>query len=151
MLATASAWKNSVNVTIGGLGMLIGPQTLNSQNSIEKIQPRLMVATFNGNPSATIVSCYSPTNVSDEIKLIALYDKLSSLVRSILKHNVLVIGRDMNAQMGKNGNHKYSLYNLSNRNGQHRTDFKIENRLICFNTNFQNGGKTINLHIRKQY
>ena len=62
---------------------------------------------------------------------------MSSLVRSIPKHNLLVIGRDMNAQIGKNGNNKYSLHNTSNRNGQHQTDFMIENRLTCLNTNYQ--------------
>ena len=87
-----------------------------------------MVATFNDNPRATIISCYSPTNVSEETELIAFYDELSSLVHSIPKHNVLVIGGDVNAQIGKNGNHKFSLHNLSNRNGQHLTDFtKIDN------------------------
>ena len=118
-LATASAWKNSVNTMIGGVGMLIGPQALKSLDSIEKIHPRMMIVTFNGNPRASIISCYSPTNVSEEAELIAFYDELSSLVLSIPKHNVLVIGRDMNAQIGKNGNHKYSLHNSSNRNGQH--------------------------------
>ena len=44
----ASAWKKSVNVAIGSLGMHIGLQTLKSLNSIEKIQLRMMVATFNG-------------------------------------------------------------------------------------------------------
>ena len=43
----------------------------------------MMVATFNGNPSTTTISCYSPTNVSEETDLIIFYDKLSSLVRSI--------------------------------------------------------------------
>ena len=43
----------------------------------------------------------------------------------------------MNAQIGKNGNNKYSLHNTSNRNGQHLIDFMIENRLTCLNTNFQ--------------
>ena len=52
----------------------------------------MMAATFNGNPRATIISCYSPTNVSEETELIAFYDELSSLVHSIPKHNVLVIG-----------------------------------------------------------
>ena len=121
----------------GGVVMLIGPQVLKSLNSIEKILPRMMVATFNDNPKASIISCYSPTNISEETELIAFYDELSSLVRSIPKHNVLVIGRDMNAKIGKNGNHKYSLHNSSNRNGQHQTDFTIENRLTCLNTNFQ--------------
>ena len=70
----------------------------------------MMAATFNDNPRATIISCYSPTNVSEETELFAFYDELSSLVRSIPKHNVLIIGGDMNAQIGKNGNHKYSLH-----------------------------------------
>ena len=71
----------------------------------------MMIATFNGNPSATIISCYSPTNVSEKTDLIAFYNELSSLVRSIPKLNVLVIGGDMNAQIGKNVNHKFSLHN----------------------------------------
>ena len=97
----------------------------------------MMAATINGNPRATIISCKSPTNISEETELVTSYDELSSLVRSIPKHNVLVIGGDMNAQIGKNGNNKYSLHNASNRNGQHLTDFMIENRLTCLNTNYQ--------------
>ena len=53
----------------------------------------MIVTTFNDNPS--------PTNVSEETDLIAFYNKLSSLVCSIPKHKVLVIGGDMNAQIGK--------------------------------------------------
>ncbi len=94
-LATVSAWKNSVNASVGGVGMLIGPRALKTLNSIERIQPRMMAATFNGNPKATIISCYSPTNVSEESELVTFYDELSSLVRSILKHNILVIGREI--------------------------------------------------------
>ena len=133
---SASARKNSVNATIEGVGMLIGPRALKSLNSIEKIQPRMMVATFNGNPNATIISCYSPTNVSEKTDLIAFYKELSSFVRGIPKHNLLVIGGNMNAQIGKLVNHKFSLYNSSNRNGEHLTDFTLENRK-CINTKFQ--------------
>ena len=42
MLATVSAWKNSVNATVGGVGMLIGPRALKTFYSIERIQPRMM-------------------------------------------------------------------------------------------------------------
>ena len=136
-LATVSAWKNPVNTTVGGVGMLRGPKAIKTLYSIERIQPRMMTATFNGNPRATIISCYSPTNISEETKLATFYDELSSLVRSIPKHNLLIIGRDMNAQIGKNRHNKYSLHNTSNRNGQHLTDFMIENRLTCLNTNYQ--------------
>ena len=95
----------------------------------------MMAVTFNGNPRAAII-CYSPTNVSEETELVAFYDELSSVVRSIPKHIVLVIGGDMNAQIGKNGNNKYSLNHTSNRNGQHLTDFMIENKSTCLNTNY---------------
>ena len=112
-----------------------------------------MAATFNGNPRATIISCYSTTNISEETELLAFYDELSSLVRSIPKHSLLVIGGNMNVQIGKNGNNKYSLHNTSNRYGQHVTDFMIENRLTCFNTNYKKGrenfGPTFTLTIVK--
>ena len=85
MLATVSAWKNFVTAMVGGIGILIGPRTFKSLYRIERIQPRMMVATFNGNPRATIISCYTPTNVSEESELIAFYDELSSLVHSIPK------------------------------------------------------------------
>ena len=150
MLATVSAWKNYVTATVGGVGILIGPRALKSLNSIESIKPTIMVATFNGNPRATIISCYSPTNVSEETELVAFYDELSSLVRSIPKHNGLVIGRDMNAQIGKNGNNKYSLHKTSNRNVQYLTDFMIEKRLTCLNTNYQKRGKIMDQHICEQ-
>ena len=90
-----------LNATIEGVGMLIGPRALKSLNSVKKIQPRMMVATFYGNSRATIISCYSTVNVSEETELITFYDELSSLVRSIPKHNVLVIGVDMNAPKHK--------------------------------------------------
>ena len=71
------------------------------------------------------------------LNLNGVSDLTDQIKHSIPKHNMLVIGGDMNAQIGKNGNNKYSLHNTSNRNGQHLTDFMIENRLACLNTNYQ--------------
>ena len=68
---SASAWKNFFDATIGSIGMLIGPWALKALNSIDNIQPTIMVATFNCNHSTTIISCYSPTNVSEETDLLA--------------------------------------------------------------------------------
>ena len=94
----------NLNAVIGGVGMLIGQRALKSLNSIEKIKSKMIVATFNGNPRTTII-CYIP---SDETDLDAFYNELSSLVRSIPKHNALIIDGDMNAQIGKNVNNKFS-------------------------------------------
>ena len=95
-----------------------------------------MVATFKDNTRSTIIFFYCPTNVSDETDHIAFYNELSSFVRSIPKHNVLIIGWDMNAQIGKNVNNKFSLHDLSNRNEEYLTDFTLENRLPCLNAQF---------------
>jgi len=134
---SASAWKNSVNASIGGVAMLLSPRALKSLNSIEKIQPRIMSATFNGNPCMTVVSCYSPTNASDETDVETFYNGLSSLCRHTPKHNVLIIGGDMNAQIGKTENNRFSLHNTSNRNGDLLAEFSLANRLVCLNTKFQ--------------
>ena len=130
MLVTVSAWKNSVNASVGGVGMLIGPRALKTQNSIERIQSWMMAATFNGNPKAKIISCYSPTNVSVENEIATFYGEHSE--KQPASH-----WRRYDAQIWKNRNNKYSLQNTSNRNGQHLIDFMIENRLTCLNTNFQ--------------
>ena len=124
---SASAWKNSINTVIGGVRMFLNPCALKSLDSIEKIQPRMMVDMFNGNPMTTIISCCSPTNASDETDHITFYNELSSLVRGILKYNLLIIGGNMNAQIGKNKNNKISLHNSLNRDEDHLTDFSYEN------------------------
>ena len=129
--------KNFVNAVRGDVRMLLSSRALKSPNSIDKIQSRMMVATFNGNPSTTITSSYSPTNVSDETDLNTFYNELSFLVRSIRKHNVLIIGGDMNAQIAKNVNNKFNLYNSSNRNKEHLTGFIVENRQKYLNIKFQ--------------
>ena len=43
----------------------------------------------------------------------------------------------MNAQIGENVIHKFSLHNPSNRNGEHLTDFMLDNRLTFLNAKFQ--------------
>ena len=114
-----------------------------------EIPPRMVVTTFNDNPSATLISCHSPTNVSEETELFAFYDELSSLARSIPKHNVLVIGGDMNAHIGENVNHKFNLHNSSNTNGKYLTEFPLENRWT-FKKGRENYGPTHMQTILKQ-
>ena len=93
-----------------------------------------MAATFNGTPKQQL----SPATALPMLAKKTKFWRRSILPSSsIPKHNLLVIGGDMNAQIGKNRHNKYSLHYASNRNGQHLIDFMIENRLTCLNTNFQ--------------
>ena len=133
---SASTWKNSMNAIIGGKGMVFSRLALKSLNSIEKIQSRGMVAAFTGKPRITII-CYSSTHASDETDLITFYNEISSLIRSIPKHNVPIIGGEMNAQIGKDENNKFFSYISPNRNWEHLTKVSLENRLTCLKTKFQ--------------
>ena len=84
--------------------MVLSPRALKSLNSIEKIQTRMMRVTFNSNSYTTIISCNTTTNVIDETGITTFYNELSSFVQLIPKHNVLIIGGDMNAHIGNHEN-----------------------------------------------
>ena len=95
----ASARKNSVNVTIGGIGIVLYPCDLKSLNDIEKKTNReLSVLHLVSTPTQQL-SLASDT--SDETDITTFYNKISFLTRHIPKHNVLILSRDMNAQIGK--------------------------------------------------
>ncbi|XP_071958787.1 uncharacterized protein [Antedon mediterranea] len=136
-LITSSATKNDINATIGGVGLLLSPRAIKSLNKIEKINSRIIIANFNGNPETTIISCYSPTNVADEDLVTQFYIELSSLVRDVPKHNLLLIGGDFNAQIGMENNKTFSFHDQTNRNGELFREFAVENRLLVLNTKFQ--------------
>ena len=108
--------------------MLLNPRTLKSLYSTKKIQLRMIVATLNSNSSTTIISCYSPTKANDEKDLDTFYNKLSSLVRSIPKHNVLIIGGDINAKISKNENNTFSEHNSWNRNEELYLNTRFQKR-----------------------
>ena len=63
VLLTSSAEKALNNSTVRGVGMLLSPKPYKSTNVVETISPRIMIASFNGDPGVTIISCYSRTNV----------------------------------------------------------------------------------------
>ena len=115
--------------------MLFSPTAAKSLNRIEKIQPRVIIATFNGNPATMIISCYSPTNVAEE-DVSTFYHELSSLVREVPKHKIFIIGGDMNSHIVCSEDHIFLFHSTSNRNGQYLSDFILENQLVCLNTNY---------------
>ena len=128
VLLTSSVEKALNNTTIRGAGMLLSPKAYKSLNSVETIRRRTMIASFNGNPAVTIISCYNP-NVSDEEDKDEFYTKLTTIARSIPKHNILLVGGDMNAKIGKR-DVMGSVYNdTTNGNGQRLLDYMQDCRL----------------------
>ena len=75
-----------------------------------------MIANLQVNPRTTVISCYNPTNVSDENETANLFTELRALTRSIPIHNILIIGGDFNAHLGQEDSLKYVFHNSTNRN-----------------------------------
>ena len=67
----------------------------------------MMHSSLNGNPRTTNIPCCGPTNAGDETDTITFYNELPSHVRCIPKHNVQVIGEDINAKIGKEESNKF--------------------------------------------
>ena len=53
VLITSSARKAANNSTIRGVGILLSSKAHKALNSVEAINPRILIATFNGNPAVT--------------------------------------------------------------------------------------------------
>jgi len=136
-LVTSSAWKNQQNATIGGVGFLLSSKAVQALNNIEVIDKRLLTASFNGNPQTTIISCYSPTNVSDEEDALAFINQLTDLIKAVPKHNVLIVGGDMNAKLSKNDCHGNSYHDETNRNGRFLLDLVAGCELFSLNNSFR--------------
>ena len=136
-LATSSAEKACNNATIRGIGMFLSPMAYRSLLNVESINSRIMIATFNGNSKVTVVSCYSPTDCSEEEEAQDFYDQLTELIKQVPKHNVL-IGGDMNAKIGTEECKGDSLHINTNRNGEFMLNLITECALVNLGTTIVN-------------
>ena len=138
--------RKTVNAVIEGVRMLLSPHALESLNDIKRIQPRMMYATFNGKTCIMNFSCYSPTYASDEVDITIFYDWLLTLLNTF-PNNQLIIGGNMNAQIGKDDNR----FDLHDQKWQISNSFffLLQNSLSCLRTKFQKGRE--NLKNLRQY
>ena len=90
--------------------MLVSSQAYNTIASIDMISPRIMIVNFKGNPLTSVISCYIPTNISDEHETDIFYTKLTYLTRRIPMNNVLITGGNLNTHFGKDSRYKYAYH-----------------------------------------
>ena len=135
-LVTASATRNSTGAAIGGVGLLMNCRTMKCLTTVKKYSQRIMTASFTGNPATTIISCYSPTNCSDEEDVVMFYKSLSDALRDIPAHNMVLIGGDFNAKLGTD-DIPFSFHDSTNRNGTYLLDLANSFDLVVSNTKFR--------------
>lgn len=133
ILITASATRNTVGAATGGVGIALRPRAIANFISAKKLSDRIIQVILKGNPKTYILSCYSPTNVSDEQAVEQFYDTLSAAVDAIPSHAFVVIGGDFNARPSG----LYTYHINTNRNGHYLYEFAIQHGLLITNTRFQ--------------
>lgn len=132
-LFTASAIRNDRGAAIHGVGISVQSKLLPLLLSVEKIDDRIVSATFKGNPKTTIISCYSPySRLSDEA-LDEFYNKLSRAIEEVPIHSMLLIGGDMNAKIFA----RFSYHDSTNRTGILLIGLTEQHNLIIGSTTFQ--------------
>ena len=84
MMFTASAIPNRQSAAVGGVGVVVKSSLLQNLVSITKITDRVIHTLFKWNPKSRFVSCYSPTNISEETNVEEFYESLNQILLHIL-------------------------------------------------------------------
>ncbi|XP_063687769.1 craniofacial development protein 2-like [Bolinopsis microptera] len=134
-LITASATKNSVNASVGGVGFLLSPRIQKSLLSVEKVNSRIILLHVNGNPRLTVLSCYAPTNCSDIEDKTAFYNALTRIISKVPPHNMLAVCGDFNAKLSNS--YGFTYHQSTNDNGERLLDLVDQHQLIVANRCFQ--------------
>ena len=118
------------------VGFLLSPAAMENVLHVEKISPRIKIADFKGNPTTTIISCYSPHNSSNEEELKDFYNIMRSTLEHVPAHNFLLVAGDFNAKLGAD-DAKFTYHLETNRNGDHLVHLAQEFSLLAANTRFK--------------
>ena len=135
-IANFTAWKNTKNTRMGGIGLLINQSGYKALNNIESTNQRTKVDSFHGNPLLNAICDYSATNCSLDQEIESFYSDLRGMLNSISKHNIKIIAGDMNSQLDQD-NVKWSFHETTNRNGLYLKKLLLECQLQAFNTKVQ--------------
>jgi len=80
-LTTQSAWRNAQNAANGGVGLLVNKAAKNVLSNVKYINKRIMITTFNGNPTTTIIVNYAPQEDTQDV--IDYYDNLINTIKQV--------------------------------------------------------------------
>ena len=82
-MVTASATCNRQGAAVGGVGVVVKCALLQNLVPVTRVTDRIIRTLFKGNPKTQVISCYSPTNVSDEKDVVEFHESLNQTVLHI--------------------------------------------------------------------
>ena len=135
-LITSSAWRNSNNASVGGIGIMVDRSSENVITEIKKWNERILIVNFNGNPMTTLIIHYSPCEGRNDAA--EHYYQLTQATATIPKHNILLTVGDFNVHIGSHDtDNKFTFHQSTNTNGKLAIDYAEEADMITTNTHFQ--------------
>jgi len=79
-LYTASAWRNTVQAAIGGVGIVIGKVAQKALIGVDRILDRVVKASFQGNLAFTVIVVYAPCEYADSTDKTEFYNNLRQTI-----------------------------------------------------------------------
>ena len=90
-LVTSTAWRTRAQSACGGVGIAMSPTAKKALRGVKSISERVLMASFQSNPTTTIISAYSPTSDATEEVMKNFYESLSDAIQSVPAHNFLAV------------------------------------------------------------
>ncbi|XP_071480459.1 uncharacterized protein [Diadema antillarum] len=135
-LYTASAWRNTMQAAIGGVGIVIGKIAQRALIGVDRISDRLIKATFQGNPALTVIVAYAPCEYAASTDKTDFDDNLRQAIEAVPRHHFLMVLGDLNARLGPD-DVLFTCNDQTNDNGRRLLDVMEEYQLLATNTLFQ--------------
>jgi exonuclease III len=125
-----------------GTGFILMGRIMNNVIGFEAINERICNIRIKGKyNNVSLVNMYAPTEDKAGTESENFYEELQSVIDQIPKSDTILVLGDANAKLGKEDiykevNGKYTLHELSNRNGEMLLEFAIGNNLLVRVPNF---------------
>ena len=141
----------------GGVGILF-PYRLNKNIAdYKKIHHLILQVDTTGNPAVSLITAHAPHGGYPYNDRKEFYDTLKAAIKAIPKHNIILVGGDLNAHIGKDlgdthpqtfGPHFYYTSTKLNSNGSLLADLCTETGMTSVQTHFQYPANRLWTHLR---
>ena len=132
------------NLHRGGVAVIVTRKVEKTLLEWKPVNDRLMKVRFNSKfAKLTIIACYAPTEEAEEEEKEKFYEQLEEEIRTIPRHDVLMVIGDLNARVGEDNTGKDRAmgtqgFGCANNNGERLSDLYVESRLVIGGTLFMN-------------
>ena len=85
----------------GGVGILFREHFTRIIRNMEAINERILVVTLEGNPKVSVITAYAPHSLYPVQERKEFFEAIYNVISNIPTHNMIIIGGDLNSQIGK--------------------------------------------------